>query len=706
MQKIQEFITTELNSQKNHLFLWCPFFFAGGIAIYFGLKVEPSWFFPLFISVSGALGIGFIYKHQDRNLVFKCMLYALVSLFLVGCGVSVAKFKTQQAYTPMIVKKISPVTVEGVIESIEPQEEKGGSRIILRDVRVEKLKPEGTPRKVRLKVRKDQDIQTGDHVRVLAGLNPASGPVAPGAFDFQRMAYFQGLGAVGFAYNAPEIISRNEGGQSLSLGVLRATISDTIEEKTKAPFRAVITALMTGQRGGIADQDWDALRGSGLAHLLAISGLHVGMVAGVVFFFSRAFLALFPALALKYPIKKWAAVAALIAAAFYTLIVGGTIPTQRALLMTGIVMLAIMLDRSPFSLRLVAFAGFVVLLFSPESLTSVSFQMSFAAVTALICFYEWLRPVWSRAHSRAGILRKAGLYVVGVMLTTIIAGVATGLFSLFHFQNFALYGVLANLVAVPIMSFIVMPLIVLSYLLMPLGLSSLTLPLVQGGVEWILATAHWVNNMEGAVLHVPAWPHWIFILMVVSSWSFIVWQGRFRLIMIAIFMILVLLAGLSKRSDMLLSSDLSLMALKGQKGKLWLSSGNKDRYAADNWLRLNGEAGEKQKRIWPREGGAKGFPFTCDSLGCRGVMKGYQVSVAHSPAAALEDCQWADILISAQPVSKRECQSTQFIDRFDVWREGPHAIWFRDSGIKVKSVEQVRGTRPWTQTVAKNRQEQ
>ncbi len=701
-QKTQEIIGEVLSEQKNNLFLWAPFCFTVGIAVYFGLKVEPSFWvggrltLTFFVTVLGLI------RRQDDNALKKLGFLLSIGGLLMAAGFSIAQIRTNLVHTPMLVKKMSPVGLTGTIESIEPLSEKDGSRVILKHLNIERLKQGETPRKIRLKIRKDDGLKTGQHIRVLAGLNPAGSPVAPNAFDFQRMAYFDGIGAVGFSYNQPEILEQDHNqrrNKASWLSTIRSNIAERITTRTESPQQAIIIALMTGQRGAIDNQDWDALRQSGLAHLLAISGLHVGMVAGVLFFFSRLFMAFFPALALHHPIKKYAAIIALIGALFYTLVVGATIPTQRALMMTGLVMIAIIFDRSPFSLRLVALAAMVVLFFSPESLTSVSFQMSFAAVVSLIYFYNLIRPYWSAARRQAGFLRKFLLYFAGISLTTIIAGTATGLFSLYHFQNYAAYGLLSNIVAVPLMGAAIMPLIVLSYVLMPLGLEAFPLSFVEWGVGWVLATAHWTANLEGAVWHIPAWPQWIFILMVCCAWFWIVWKGRLKLIILPVFIILVGLTSIYKQANILISSKVDLIAIDNKSGSLWLSTGRKDRYTADQWMRLNGQAGQK-KLTWPKEGTVDGFPLTCGQYGCRGDIEGHKISIAFNNKAWKEDCNWADIVISKEPVPYKACKAKTVIDFFDVWREGNHAIWLAPNKVKVKTVEEQRGLRPWTQTAA------
>lgn len=697
MQKIQELIVHEVASQKDRLFLWAPFCLAIGIALYFGLKTEPPPLLGISLILLSSGLIAYSWKGQERSPLKKFFFLSACGLLIACLGFSVAQLRTHTVHTPMIIKKIKTVGLEGAIQSIEPSDI--GSRAVLSDLQIERLSPEDTPRTIRLTIRKDEGLKAGQRVKLLAGLNPASGPVAPGAFDFQRMAYFEGLGAVGFSYSAPEIIEETD--QHDFLAGIRETITDKIQKATENPQQHILVALMTGQRKAIRDEDWDALRESGLAHMLAISGMHVGMVAGVLFFFSRFFMALFPSLALHKPIKKYAAVIALVGACLYTLIVGATIPTQRALMMTGLVMIAIMLDRSPFSLRLVAFAAFIVLLFSPESLTSVSFQMSFAAVTALICFFEAIRPVWIRFHRGAGILRRCFLYFLGVTFTTLIAGTATGLFALFHFQQYAMYGLLANIVAVPFLAFVVMPLTVLSYVLMPVGLEGLALPIAEWGVSWILATAHWVAGLDGAVWRVAAWPHWIFIAMVIILWTMVVWKGTRKYYLAPTLVILVLLASLYRQPDIQVSRNADLVSVRDKTGALWLSTGQKERYTAENWLRQNGQ-GKEEKEVWPREGFAENFPLTCGTYGCRGEVKGQKVAIAFTQKASQEDCNWADLLIADKPVGK-ECRARRVIDYFDVWRNGAYAVWLSENKIKMKNVERVRGLRPWTQTAANNK---
>ena len=331
---------------------------------------------------------------------------------------------------------------------------------------------------------------TGSAVEVRLRLRRVPEPVMPGGFDFSRKAYFAGLGAVGFSLSPAQQL--NEAPKPpfdirlrAKIDGLRHEIERRILEATPGERGAIVIALITGERGRIPEETVQALRNSGLAHMLAISGLHMALMAGSLFWLLRAGAAAFPALALQYPIKKWAAVLALLGGGFYLAISGGSIATQRAFLMMGIVFTAILLDRPALTLRNVAIAACVILALFPESLLEVSFQMSFAAVTALVAVYERTskrdkpsagnHSFWGRAA------RKAVWYVGGIALTTLVAGIAVAPFAAFHFHKLAQYSLIANLAAMPPFGLVVMPAALVALLTMPFGLEALPLQVMAWG---------------------------------------------------------------------------------------------------------------------------------------------------------------------------------------------------------------------------------
>ena len=679
----------EIAAQKSRLFLWIPVAFGAGIAVYFSCLTEPSvWAGP--VPVMAMLpAVFWLYRRHFDSLSWFLAFVAVVALFCAACGFLAAQMGTRQAGTPMLSQSIGPVDVEGTVESVEDLGGMEGSRAVLRDLVIERMAAEETPRKIRLRFKKDEGLVAGARIRTLAKIEPPSGAVAPGAYDFRRHLFFQGIGGVGFSYRVAEIVRAQDTG--FLFETLREKINANIKAHTGAVAGGIMTALITGERGAIAEEDDDAMRDSGLYHLLSISGTHVTMVAGVLFFFSRLLMAAIPWVALHWPIKKIAAVIALSGAVFYVFLAGAEVPAQRALLMTALIMVAIMLDRSPFSLRLIAFAALVVLIFAPFALVGVSFQMSFAAEAALICFFEWIRPVWMRFYSRAGFVRKSFMYLVGILMTSVIAGTVTGLFSLYHFQSFAVYGVLSNMMAVPLTGFVIMPAAIVALFLMPFGLEGVPLQVMEWGTVWMLAIAHWTGSIDGAVVHVRQWPGATFAFLVAGVLIFLLWEGwRGKAVAIGLIVAGLVVATVTRPPDILISETGKLMAVRGGDGRLYLSSGRKEKFVAENWMRLDGRAGEK-----PLTFRSANSPMLCDDDGCRGEIEWKKVAIVRTPKAMREDCAWADIFISEGPVAKAACETQgPVLGLYDYLEGGAMTVYLED--MRIVRTRKDGEVRPWT----------
>ena len=311
-----------------------------------------------------------------------------------------------------------PVDLEATVLLVEDRIR--GQRLLLGELSIEGIEANATPARIRVSTRSAQpSFEPGDRVRLRALLMAPSPPVEPGGFDYARQAWFESLGAVGYGLAAPELLSRaDHRGWSLGLAALRQTIAHEITLAVPGTAGAIGVALLTGLRGALPDQIWDQWAIAGIAHLLSISGLHLALVAGTLFFVVRVALALAPPLALRLPTKKLAALVALLGAFGYLLLSGAPVPTLRAFAMTGIGLVAIMADRNP-----IAWAAMVVLLLQPDSLLGASFQMSFGAVVALIAVYE---TGFARRPAAAGGLDwRLLMYVGGIALTTLVASAAT-----------------------------------------------------------------------------------------------------------------------------------------------------------------------------------------------------------------------------------------------------------------------------------------
>ena len=711
-----------------------PVGIGGGVATYFALPFEPAaaWAPTLLIAALclGCAGFWWLRKKGRGEAM-------VIVAFLLGApalGFTAVKVSSDRIAAPVLGSRLGPTMVSGRILNAEPGLK--GLRLTLAVSAIDRLAPRETPDRVRIRVRPSMvpdkvsartparvaakvaggadAFGSGAEIKVLAILMPPPAPAVPGGFDFARAAWFHGIGAVGFAVRAPEVVGSGAGdGASPGwLAALRSTIGDLrgalftrITETVPGAAGGIAAALMTGERGRIPEDTMEAMRAAGLAHLLAISGLHIGLVTGILFFGLRALLAFFPWAALNWPIKKWAAAAALTGAFGYMLLTGATVPTQRAFLMVALVLSAVMLDRSALSMRLVAFAAVVVLLIAPDSITGPSFQMSFAAVAALIAGFEVLRAPLSRLNGTGGIGRRALIYVTGVLITTLIAGLATAPFALYHFNRFAVFGLVANLGAVPLTAFWVMPFATLAYLLMPFGLEEVALKPMAWGIEAVMAIAGKISASPGASYYVPTMPVWGLGLVTLGGLWLILWRRPWRLAGLAVIGAGLLSFLVAPAPDLLIASDGLNFAVRNADGKLVFSGTRGSRFQKNIWLRRSGLAGEvprgrrsKRARARAALAAAKGGTLRCDSFACIANVGGRVVSVIRNPGAAREDCAHAHLVIALTSFYRFPCRGPGLIiTRRDLFRGGTHAVWFEDDGgIRVETVAAKRGVRPWT----------
>ncbi len=484
---------------------------------------------------------------------------------------------------------------------------------------------------------------------------PPPGPAAPGAYDFQRQAFFDRLGAVGYAVAPPRVIDSVAAptGWKLKINALRQRVVERTMAAIPGPAGAIAAALLTGEMGAIPPDVMAAMRDSGLAHLLSISGLHIGLVASIVFVTIRQILAFLPRVALAYPTKKWAAVAAFLAITFYTLFATPGAPTQRSWLMTSIVLFAILIDRTAITMRLVAWAAFAVLALLPESLVGPSFQMSFAAVLALIAAWEVVRERFASWRAGGGVVRRALVGLAGVGMTTLVAGFASAPYALYHFNRFAAFGLIANLIAVPLTGIWVMPLAVAAALLWPLGLQDWALVPMGWGVEGIILVAEKVAGWGGAVALLPAMPVWGLIAVTLGGLWLCLWQTRWRLAGVPVLLLGVLSIAFARGPDVLVSGDGKLVAVRGADGLLQLSSDRAAPLTRDSWLR---RAGQEEMALWPSEGASVDGRLVCDPAGCLYRARGQIVALVRDPAALGEDCGAASVVVAVVPV-RRKCAS-------------------------------------------------
>lgn len=673
----------ELQAQRPYLFLWTPLFVACGIGVYFTLPVEPPFILGA-IAFLTTLSCFILGMHTKAHI-------PLLLMCLVTLGFTAVQIRTNIAHTDFVPRDEQTRYIKGTITTIEDMGK--DSRITLSDLTIEDIEEDKTPRHIRLRLREDDNVQIGQKISALARLHKPSAPVLPGGFDFRRHMYFEGIGAVGFIFNEPEIIETpvNKSFKS-TIESLRHKIAQTIEQNVQYPQAGIAIALTTGRKTAIDNDTNEAMRAAGLAHMLAISGLHVGLFSGTIFFIVRLIMALIPGFALHHPIKKYAAVIAIICAIFYALLAGMNIPTQRALLMVTMAFIAILLDRSPISLRLVTFAALSVLLLFPESILSASFHMSFAAVVCLIVFYDRIRPLWSAMHRKAGVMRRIALYFIGVSMTTVIASLATAPFALYHFHQMATYSILANFIAVPILGFIIMPCIILTLFLMPLGLSAIPLLIIQRGITAILDIATWTTSLPHSVLHMAQWPLSALLCITLGTLFLFLWRGRLALFGFLPILISIPLIAATPKPDILISPDMDLIGVYDQQ-TLYISDKRKNRFAREIWLESLGLT-EDAAQSWPKEHSQDVDFIHCDTAACRMTVKDKKISHIKANTVMDEECNWADIAISYAPLW--DCKSGIRIDRGRTKKHGAYSIYLSNT-MTVRKADQITGHRPWTQ---------
>ncbi len=696
--------------QRDRWALWSPVLFGTGIATYFALRFEPApWAGAAVVAVC-LVALAGAWRRPGWRL-------AVLGALLVAAGFAVAQGRTHSVAAPVLAHALGPGRVEGRVVAVEKLPD--GTRVLLDRVALQGLGPAATPARVRLRLRKGDDAAIGSRIRLTARLSPPAAPAMPGAYDFQRHAWFARIGGVGFAYTRAETLPAPPGQAALAvrlgLARLRLTVADRIRAAIPGEAGAVAAALLVGDRSAIPEDVTNAMRDSGLAHLLAISGLHVGLVAGILFFGIRLLLALIEPLALHLPVKKVAAGCAFAGALLYLFMAGATVPTQRAFIMTGLVLTAVLLDRTAITLRLVAWAAMAVLLLAPESLMGPSFQMSFAAVLALVAAYESLRGPWrrwraggrlrpaadlgtpARDDTRAGgggWARRVGLYLLALGLTTLVAGTATGIIALHHFGRYSAYSLIANLIAIPLAAFWIMPCGVLACVLMPLGLEQWALQPMAWGIDLLLAAARMVASWPGASILVPAMPTAGLVLAALGGLWLCLWRGGLRWAGLAGLAAGLATIPLADRPDILVNGDGSLMAVRLADGRLSLSSKRAERFAARIWLERDGAA-EEDASVWPKAESADGR-FACDLIGCLYRAGAREVALVRDPRALQDDCRPGVIVVSAVPV-RRNCRAAErVIDRFDLWRNGAYALWLGRDGVRALSVREARGDRLWT----------
>jgi competence protein ComEC len=689
--RLREWAQAEVGAGR--LLPWSAVAFGAGSVLYFTAEHEPVWWAPAALAAAAMVAAALL---RRRALGFVIALGA----FAMAAGFTVATLKTALIAHPVLRYPASSVALAGFVELRE--ESQKTDRFVLRLERIEGDRIVERPQRVRLSVRRGLAPPAGAFVELKAQLNPPLQPLRPGSYDFARDLYFQRIGASGFVRGTVKVTAPpTPAGMRLRAAAFVQGLRDAIDSRIRSVLAgdtgSIASALITGKRDAISAPVYDAMFVSGIGHVLSISGYHMAVVAGVVFFFVRALLALIPGLADHVPIKKWAAFAALLVTASYLVLSGAEVATQRSFIMIAIVLVGVMLDRPTLTMRTLTLAALLVLLLAPEAVVHPSFQMSFAATLALIATYA-RGASFARAGADSSLGARAALWgvreVVGLIVASLVAGLATMPYAAYHFHRLAPYGVLANLLVMPIVSAWVMPMGILGVIAIAFGFDAEFWRQMGWGIEWMDSVALWVASLPGAFGRVTSFGAGPLLLGTAALLVIGLLKSPLRWSGAALAVIAVIWAARTPVPDVLISADGRTFAVRSAGGRLAVHHGG-DTFAVREWLAADADGRDVHDTTL-------GAGIACDPAGCIGKLAdGGLVSYALAPDAFEEDCRRALLIVTTREAPPH-C-AAPVIGR-GLWRErGALALRRDGSGFVIESARTEGFDRPWAPRPARSR---
>lgn len=674
--------------ERGNAFLFAPVFMAAGALAYFTMRAEPA-LAPLLLSFA-ALGA------LAAATVSRPLLHALfLAAAMAAAGMLAGKVETLRAATPMLGAEISTRLTARVVR-VEHQAS-GRVRLTLDVVSTERPALRHAPRRVRATARAaPAGLMPGDTVQGIVRLLPPSGPVRPGSYDFAFESYFSGIGAVGFFLAGPDRLTQDAPPAlrerlAAQMEGWRARMAGRIESRIGGPEGAVAAALVTGIRAGIPEDLNEAMRITGLYHVISISGLHMALVAGTLMVSMRAGFALFPTFAMRRPVKKYAAAMALAATAFYLVMSGADVAAQRSFIMLAVMLLAVLFDRAALTMRNLAISALIILLLAPHEVMGPSFQMSFAATAALVAAYAgWRdhrdRRSPGRPHRRSALATatRTGMgYAAGLAMTSVVAGLATALFTAWHFQQVSPLGLVANLAAMPVVSVVVMPMAVLASLAMPLGLDAAPLWLMGQGIAAMNAIAfrlaeHSTLDATGAI------PLSAVLVLTAALAILTMAGGGLRWAALPLVGAGIGLLAAREIPHAFVSEDARLVAVRLRDGTIAVNRSRPRTFTMQNWQRAFGGG----HVVPPRSAGGRRTPagppdhaaFACGEGVCLVRLEsGALVVHAEDAVSASTLCGRASLLVIADATAANPCGegATVVITGRDLARWGSAEVRFR-----------------------------
>ncbi|HEX3917613.1 MAG TPA: ComEC/Rec2 family competence protein [Caulobacteraceae bacterium] len=688
------------------MFLWVPVAFGIGAALYLGWKTEP----PLWPAATGALVLGAgagvaAWRGGSRALIALLLLAAIAA-----GGFAVAKLRSDHVAAPIVPPNLGVADVRGYVVDVDTPSQ-SGPRLLIAPTYVGHLTTDQLPLRLRIIMPPGMAITPGQAIEVKALLDPPPAPAAPGAYDFARDAWFNGEGGVGLARGPPQVIDAPPAPWRLRLVMAINAFRWATAQRLAADMNAVMGGHADDAAGlavavTTSHQDWlsaevrNDLRTAGLAHMLAIAGLHTAALSGFVFFSLRLLVAAMPWLAVRVNGKKVAAAGGLLAVWAYLVLSGAHPPARRAAITATVAFTAILLDRQAVSLRSLALAALIILVSEPEVVVQPGFEMSFCATASLVALAE----VWPRAPKPApglpwpiAVFQRGKDWIIALFVVSLVAGAATGPFAIQHFNRIANFGVFANLTADFVASVIMMPALGIALLLEPLGHGVAYPVLFVAGwaAKTIIALGKLFATAPGAASTATAAPQIALMLSYFGILFVCLWKGHLRWIGLPL-AAAVAFWPRPPAPVIWVASDGRDAAVAAHGQEITLRPGVRA-YATDLWAQRRGLTVPADMER------ARGALFDCDYWSCEarsGVTPALGIWWTRrqpKPERLAELCARSDILIlRADSTLPGSCRDVVVLRPGDFAGGGSAEIFAAGKGWRVAWAQPLRGQRPWT----------
>ncbi len=681
--------------EDRRFFLWIPAAAMGGVALNMAADREPALWLPAALVLAFA-ALGYACRARPFAMGVAVGLSALFAGFL-SMGL-----RTARVAAP-VLEHIRILDLKGFVEELDVRSV--GARLILRVDSAGTMPLQLAPRRVRVTTRTAPAIAAGDYVALKARLLPPSHAPLPGGYDFARDAYFSGIGAVGSTLGAIKLLPPPRDltyGQQIgaSIDQARNQLAARVNAIIGGDEGAIAAAMVTGKRDFLSNNAKDLIREAGIFHIITISGVQMTLVAGIFFWTSRRLLALSPTLALRYPIKKWAAGIAMAGSLAYDLCTGSRVGTERALIMTLIVLSAVILDRRALTMRNLAFAVLAVVALEPEAILGVSFQLSFAAVCALVAVMEArlaqrdigedpFLPSKTRAPKRSALLAHVVDRPLSLIFATICATSATASFMAYHFHDLSPYVLIGNPLTLTIIEFFAVPGALLGTLLYPLGLDGPVWLYVGAGIKFILWAARFIAAAPGSTIHLRAFAPFALPFLSLAVMSALIWRTwTFRAIAIPFAAIGIWGAMAGPHYDMLIAPSGDQIAVRGDDGALSVVAKRFNAFAAEQWLSADGDGRDPAT--------ARDADALCDRLGCAlASSQGLTIALVEDRMAFDEDCARADIIVSPL-TAPPGCEAGEVFDEKRLARTGAVGLNWDGAAFTLARDRLALQDRPWS----------